>query len=223
VGRGLQAAADELGALGEFERNRRAGVERDRMLATAAVALAVTVSSPTVHPTAQVRVDVSGLHARSALVVLHGGIARRGRWFHWVPLRSLGAGRWTAVLQTPGLYGTYPVLVRVDGVVRQTGQTVQVVPARFARRPGFETPQQVARWWAWISEAGVSITSMRTWAAGFYTHRDPTLNRLLQIRFKLLGDSSGLHLRHGGQTLYLSVGRAHVGEPWRLLEVVRSP
>jgi hypothetical protein len=193
------------------------------MLAAAAAALTVVLSSPTANPDAQVRVTVTGLHAHSALVVLHGGIARQGKWFHWVPLRRTGADAWSAVLKTPGLYGMYPIRVRADGVVRQTDQAVAVVPRGFASQPAFETPEQVAQWWAWLVPSGVAIKSVGTWQSGFYTHRDPTLNRLLRVSFSLLGDWQARHLRRGSHTLYLSVARARPGAPWRLLEAIPSP
>ena len=86
------------------------------MVGAAAIISAFTVSlSPAVaHPNSQVRVEVAGLHATSALVVLHGGIASRGKWFQWVPLQRTGTSSWHAVLETPGLYGVYPVRLRVN-------------------------------------------------------------------------------------------------------------
>jgi hypothetical protein len=193
------------------------------MLAAAAAALTVALSSPTANPDAQVRVTVSGLHARTALIVLHGGIARRGKWFHWVPLRRMGADAWTAVLKTPGIYGEYPVLIRADGAVRETGEAVGVVPQGFASQPAFKTPAEVAQWWAWLVPSGVAVKTVNTWQSGFYSHRDPTLNRLLRVSFSLLGDWQARHLRRGSHTLYLSVARARPGAPWRLLETVPSP
>jgi hypothetical protein len=193
------------------------------MLAAAAAALTVALSSPTANPDAQIRVTVTGLHAHAALVVLHGGIARRGKWFHWVPLQRAGADAWSAVLKTPGIYGEYPVLVRADGAVRQTGQTVAVVPRGFASQPAFVTPAQVAQWWAWLVPSGVAVKTVSTWQSGFYSHRDPALNRLLRVSFSLLGDWQARHLRRGSHTLYLSVARARLGAPWRLLETVPSP
>lgn len=193
------------------------------MLAAAVAAFAVTLSSATANPDAQVRVTVTGLNAHAALVVLHGGIARRGKWFHWVPLRRTGADAWSAVLKTPGIYGEYPVLVRTDGVVRKTGTTVAVVPRGFVSQPAFQTPEEVAQWWAWLVPSGAAVKSVATWQSGFYSHRDPALNRLLRVSFSLLGDWQARHLRRGSHTLYLSVARARVGAPWRLLEAVPAP
>jgi hypothetical protein len=192
--------------------------------ATLAVVVVNAVVSPaSAAPDGQVLVRVSGLRAPSALVVLHGGIASRGRWFQWAPLRPGGGTSWWTVLRAPGLLGMYPVRVRVGGVTRETNAVVQIVPPGFARRPGFDLPDQVAQWWAWIAPPGVVLTAVRTWQAGYFTHRDPTLNRLLQVRFKLLGDWSAEQLRRGVHTLYLNVARRAVGAPWRLLETVSAP
>jgi len=189
----------------------------------AAVGMSVYVSPAAVHPDAQVHVYVSDLNAPSALVVLHGGIARRGKWFQWVPLQPDGGGRWSAILQTPGLLGIYPVRVRVGRVVHPTTATVEVVPPRFTAQPGFSTPAQVAQWWAFVAKPGVMIKSVTTWRSGFYTHRDPTYNRLLRVEFQLLGNWPQMHLRRGPHVLYLSVARRLTSGPWRLLEVVTAP
>jgi hypothetical protein len=191
--------------------------------AAAAAALTVAVSPAPAAPGGLVHVDVHGLAAPSALVVVHGGIARRGRWFRWVPLASRGTGRWTATLRTPGFLGVYPLRLRVGHAVRPTNAVVRVLPHGFMRQPGFDTPQQVAQWWAWIAPPGVVLKSVSTWRAGFYTHRDPTLNRLLRVRFRLLGDWRTQHLRRGEHVLYLSVARLRPGAPWRLVETVAAP
>ena len=185
--------------------------------------MTVVASPATVHPHAQVRVTVSGLSAPSALVVIHGGIARQGRWFRWVPLRSEGGGRWSALLQTPGLLGIYPIRVRSDGAEHTTSAMVEVVPPGFSAQPAFAAPTQVAQWWAWIAQPGVIIRSVTTWRSGFFTHRDPALNRLLRVQFQLLGDWPQLHLHAGLHVLYLSIARRTTGGPWRLLEVVTAP
>jgi hypothetical protein len=117
----------------------------------------------------------------------------------------------------------YPVRVRVGGVTRDTNAVVQIVPPGFARQPGFDTPDQVAQWWAWSAPPGIVLTSVRTWKAGYFTHRDPTLNTFLQVRFKLLGDWRAQKLRRGAHTLYLNIARPAVGVPWRLLETVSAP
>ena len=166
---------------------------------------------------------MTGLNARAALVVLHGGIARQGRWFGWVPLRSDGSGRWGALLQTPGLFGVYPVRVRVGNVVHLTAATVEVVPRGFSARPGFATPVQVAQWWAWIAKPGIVIRSVAPWHTGFYTHRDPEYNRLLRVQFQLLGNWPQQHLRAGAHVIYLSVARRATSSPWRLVETVTAP
>jgi hypothetical protein len=107
--------------------------------------------------------------------------------------------------------------------VYPTRETLEIVPPRFASQPGFDTPTQVAQWWAWLIPGGAAVKSIGTWRAGFYTHRDPTLNRLLRVTVQLFGDWPARHLRRGTNTLYLSVARLRPGAPWRLLEVVRAP
>lgn len=193
------------------------------LAAVATAALTVALSSPTAHPDTHVRVTVSGLQAHSALVVLHGGVARLGTWFTWVPLHSQGGGRWSATLETPGIYGAYPLLVRADGAVRTTGRILEVVPGDFGAQPGFESPQLVAQWWAWLVPPGARLTGVTTWHTGFYTHRDAALNRLLRVDFSLLGDWQARHLRRGPHRLYLNVVRASPTAPWRLLGIVPSP
>jgi hypothetical protein len=81
----------------------------------------------------------------------------------------------------------------------------------------------VAQWWAWSAPPGIVLTAVRTWKAGFFTHRDPILNRLLAVRFKLLADWPAERLKRGDHTLYLNAARAAVGAPWRLLETVSAP
>lgn len=189
----------------------------------AAASLTVAVSPLPAAPGGQVHVTVSGLHASSALVVVHGGIARRGRWYRWVPLAAQGRDSWSAVLRTPGFLGVYPLRIRVGRAMRETSASVLVLPAGFSRQPGFETPTQVAQWWAWIAPPGIVLKSVSTWTSGFYTHRDPTLNRLLRVRFRLLADWPARHLRRGTHTLYLSVARLRPGGAWRLLETVAAP
>jgi hypothetical protein len=190
-------------------------------LAVIAVSALLSPASPTRGGVVHVRIN--GLKATSALVVLHGGIASRGRWFQWVPLRSSGGASWWTTLRAPGLFGMYPVRVRVGGVTRDTNAVVQMVPRGFSRQPGFDTPNQVAQWWAWSAPPGIVVTSTRTWTTGYFTHRDPTLNTLLQVRFKLLGDWQAQNLRRGAHTLYLNIARTAVGAPWRLLETVSAP
>jgi hypothetical protein len=190
-------------------------------LAVIAVNALVSPASPA--PNGEVRVRINGLKAASALVVLDGGIARQGRWFQWMPLRSSGTASWWTVLRAPGLMGMYRVLVRVGGVIKDTHAVVQIVPPGFASEPGFDTPEQVAQWWAWSASPGIVLTGVQTWKTGFFTHRNPMLNRLLGVHFKLLADWPAKHLKRGDHLLYLSVARAGVGGPWRLLETVSAP
>jgi hypothetical protein len=187
------------------------------------IAVSALVSPASPARGGQVLVKVDGLEAPSALVVLHGGVASGGRWFQWVPLRSSSSTSWWTILRAPGLMGMYPVLVQARGVTRDTNAVVQIVPPGFARQPGFDTADQVAQWWAWSAPPGIVLTSIQTWRAGYFTHRDPTLNTLLQVRFNLLSDWRAQKLKRGAHTLYLNIARRTVGSPWRLLETVSAP
>ena len=62
-----------------------------------------------------------------------------------------------------------------------------------------------------------------TWTTGFYTHRDPELNRLLRVRFTLQGDWPAQHLRKGTHVLFFSVARLKPTSGWRLLETTTAP
>ncbi len=78
-------------------------------------------------------------------------------------------------------------------------------------------------WWRRQAPAGAELTSVSTWGAGFFTHRDPSLNRLLRVRFTLLGDWKARHLARGTYTRFFSVARTTVRGQWRLLQVVEAP
>jgi hypothetical protein len=97
----------------------------------------------------------------------------------------LGEHSWWTILRAPGFYGVYPVRVRAGGVTRETDAVVSVLPRGFAAQPGFDEPQQVPEWWRRQAPAGAELTSVSTWGAGFFTHREPSLNRLLRVRFTL--------------------------------------
>jgi hypothetical protein len=189
----------------------------------AASALSAAVSPSLAAPDGQIRVTVSGLDAPAASIVVHGGIASQGKMFGWVPLRSAAGGTWWTVLRAPGFYGVYPIHVRARGVLHQTTATVAVLPRGYGAQPGFDKPEQVAEWWTRQAPAGAEIRSVATWTAGFFAHRDQTLNRLLRVRFTLLGDWKAKHLAAGTYTRWFSVARPRVGGPWRLLEIVAAP
>jgi hypothetical protein len=195
-------------------------------------ALAVLVAASALHagvtPSAaerdgQVRIEVSGLEAGSASVHLQGGIASGGRWFGWVALRDAGGGSWWTVLRAPGFLGVYPVVVRAGGIRHATHAVVAVLPRRFTSQPVFQKPEQVAQWWTRIAPPGADLKSVTTWGQGFFTHRDPAMNRLLRVQFRLLGDWPRMHLRRGPGEIFLSIARLRPGGGWRLLEAVGAP
>jgi hypothetical protein len=189
----------------------------------AAAALHAGVTPSAAKRDGQVRIDVSGLPAASASVHLEGGIASGGRWFGWVALRDRGGGSWWTVLRAPGFLGAYPVVVRAGGVSRPTNAVVAVLPRGFTSQPVFRRPEQVAQWWTRIAPPGAELTSVATWHEGFFTHRNPTLNRLLRVRFRLLGDWPRMRLKRGPREIFLSVARLRADGGWRLLETVSAP
>jgi hypothetical protein len=191
--------------------------------ALVAASLTAAVSPSVAARDGQIRVVVTGLSAPAASVVVHGGIASEGKMFGWVALRSSGAGSWWTVLRAPGFLGVYPVQVRAGGILRQTGAVVSVLPRGFAAQPAFDKPAQVAEWWSRQAPAGTDLLSVTTWHAGFFTHRDPTLNRLLRVRFTLLGDWKAKRLARGTYTRWFSVARTSAQGQWRLLEIVEAP
>lgn len=194
----------------------------------AAAALALGGAQPAAAPITasrdgQVRIAVTGIQAAAASVKLAGGLAGRGRWFNWVALRRSGPGSWWTILRAPGFYGVYPVQVRAGGRVTDTGRVVAVLPRGFAGRPGFEQPEQVAQWWARVSPPGATVTSVSTWHTGFYTHRVPTLNRLLLVHVTLHGPWRPVFPKAGPNEIFLSIGRLTPTGLWRLLETATSP
>ena len=145
------------------------------------------------------------------------------KWFNWVALRSSGAGAWSTVLRAPGYLGVYPVQIRAGGVLSETDAVVTILPRGFVNQPGFFTPEQVAEWWTRTAPSGATLIGVTTWHAGFFTHRDPDLNRLLRVRFSLLRPWPQLHLKPGSQQIFLSVARLRSGGLWRLLETTATP
>jgi hypothetical protein len=170
-----------------------------------------------------VRVSVTGLNASAASVRLRGGIAGGGKWFSWVSLRDNGGGSWFTVLRAPGYLGVYPVEVRAAGRTYQTAATVSILPRGFGARPAFPQPEAAAEWWARLAPAGAILRNVATWRAGFFTHRDERLNRLLVVRYRLLGPWARFRLPRGDGRIFLSIARLRDGGRWRLLEVVRAP
>jgi hypothetical protein len=191
------------------------------LLATAGVH--ATVSPLPATPDGQVRVAIAGVTAPALSVRLRGGLASGGKWFGWVALQSSGPSSWSTVLRAPGYLGVYPVEIRTGGVAQTTDAAVEILPRGFAGQPGFATPEQVVEWWTRISPAGAAVTSVTTWHTGFFTHRDPELNRLLAVRFTLLRPWPVLHLKPGPHRIFLSVARLHPDGIWRLLETTTAP
>jgi len=189
----------------------------------AAASLGASVAPSVATPDGQFHVTVQGLCAPAASVVVHGGIASEGKMFGWVPLQSAGSCSWSTVLRAPGFLGVYPIRVLAGGVERDTGAVVSVLPHGYAAEPGFDEPEQIPEWWRRQAPAGATLESVTQWNAGFFTHRDPSLNRLLRVRFTLLGDWKAQRLARGTYTRYFSVARLKPGGQWRLLQIVEAP
>ena len=172
----------------------------------------------------QVRVAITGAPALSAQVRVVGGLASGGKWFNWVALRSNGAGSWWTILRAPGYYGVYPLELRTPGRrAVELDSVVEILPKGFFARLAFREPRQVAQWWTRAAPAGAVLGSVSTWGSGFYTHRDLRFNRLLAVRFRLLGDWPRMHLHTGAGRIFLSIARVRSDGAWRLLETVTTP
>lgn len=189
------------------------------LAAVAALQIAVTPLAP--QRDGLVTVRVTGLRAPAASVVIHGGLASGGKMFGLVPLRDAGNGAWSTVLRAPGFLGVYPVRVRTQGVYRETGAVVRVVPRGFARRPGVPKPADVVEWWRRQAPGGATVRSVAEWRAGLYFHRDQRYNRLLRVRFTL--PAAYGRFRAGTYTRWFSVARTPPNGGWRLLEIVAAP
>jgi hypothetical protein len=183
-------------------------------LALTAGGVEVTLTPGTVRKEGQVRIAVSGVPAQRASVRIVGAVASGGRWHRWVALRDAGHGSWWTILRAPGFLGVYPLQLRADGKVSDLGVRLEILPERFQFRPAFEAPEDVARWWVRTALRGATLIGVSTQQTGFYTHRDPRLNRLLRVSFSLDGSP---HLT------YLSVSRLSDGGSWRFVERARAP
>jgi hypothetical protein len=191
----------------------------------AAVAAALTISIVPAHPApdGMLRVTVAGLDAPAADVVVHGGIASQGKLFGLVPLLSLGAGRWWTNLRAPGFPGVYPIRVRTHGVYEETGTVVAILPHGFASAVSGSSPGDVVQSFRLAAPDGATIDHMSTWRSGFYYHRDQRYNRLLRVRFTLLGTWPRYHLKAGTYLEWFDVVRTSEQSPWRLAGLVDVP
>jgi hypothetical protein len=190
----------------------------------AAATLHASLAPAAPAPNGLLRVTVTGLPAPAADVVIHGGIASGGKMFGLVPLRDEGGGDWTTVLRAPGFLGVYPVRVRARGVYHETGALVTVLPRAYAAEPGVNTPAEAVEWWRRQSPEGATIASETPWDAGFYFHLDQRYNRLIRVRFTLLGPWRRYHLGAGTYTRWLEVSRTSLAAgSWKLVQVVAAP
>lgn len=189
----------------------------------AAALLQITVSPAHPAPNGMMRVSVQGLDAPAADVVVHGGIASRGKMFGLVPLLSLGSGRWWTTLRAPGFTGVYPIRVRTRGTYQETQTVVTILPPGFSSQPTGPTPTWVVAAWRLAAPGGATILSARTWNAGFYYHRDQRYNRLLRVQFTLLSDWRRYGLKAGTYVRWFDIVRTSQLSPWRLADIVAAP
>jgi hypothetical protein len=172
----------------------------------------------------QVRITVTGPPAPAAQVRVVGGLASGGRWFGWVALPPEGTGTWSTVLRAPGYLGVYPLAFRArGGTAVELDGSIRILPRGFFERPVFAQAEQVAQWWARNAPSGAVLKSVSTTQTGFYTHRDDRFNRLLSVRYRLLGPWKAMRLPAGFGHIFLSIARLREDGGWRLLEVVRAP
>jgi hypothetical protein len=194
------------------------------MTAAATLVAALTLAAgaqATVTPVVGARdglvyVTLTDVPAAAVQARIAGGVARRGKWLGWVSLVQVRPGSWRSVLRAPGFLGVYPLQVRTDGTIADAGPVVRILPRRFAKRPGFFTPVEVAASWAKTSPQNLRLVRAAEWHSGYFTHRDPRFNRLVRATVELPGGA-------GTETRYVSVARLRVGGPWRMLEVVAAP
>jgi hypothetical protein len=191
------------------------------LIAAAALTIAVLPAAPV--PDGQFRVRVSGLDAPAASVVVHGGVASRGKEFGLVPLLPAGKGSWSTILRAPGLPGVYPIRVRAGGVYRETSTVLSMLPRGFATAPSAATPAGVVEAWREASPGGATIERASAWNQGFYFHRDQRYNRLFEVRFVLIQDWPRWHLKAGTYERWFDVARRSPAEPWRLVDLVKAP
>jgi hypothetical protein len=193
------------------------------MVLALAAALVLSVSPAQPARDGLVHVHVTGLNAPAADVVIHGGIASGGKMFGLVPLRDLGGGSWTAVLRAPGFPGVYPVRVRTQGVYRETGTVVAILPRGFATGPEGATPAGAVEAWREAAPGGATLQSATTWKRGFYFRRDQRFNRLLRVSFVLLRDWPRYSLKAGRYSRWFDVMRTSPTGTWRFAGFVAAP
>jgi hypothetical protein len=182
------------------------------MIALAAVFLQITIAPSVPAPDGQFKVTVTGLRAPAASVVVHGGVASRGRMFGLVPLRRSAPGSWWTVLRAPGFYGAYPIRVRAGGEYTESGTVLAVLPRGFNQAPSGLTTHEAIR--AWAEANGATVSAMQTWRAGFYYHRDQRYNRLVRASYTSAGTS------HVG---WFNLVRTAQFNRWRVAELVAAP
>jgi hypothetical protein len=183
------------------------------MVLAVAAALAVAVSPAQPARDGLVTVQVDGLRAPAADVVIHGGIASEGKMFGLVPLRDLGNGSWSTVLRAPGFFGVY----------HDTSAAVAVLPRGFKASLAGSSPDDVVEKWREAAPNGVTIAQHSVWRQGFFYHRDQRYNRLVRVKYTLLSDWPRYHLKEGTAVKWFDLVRTSLTDRWHLVQVVDAP
>ncbi len=180
----------------------------------------VTVRPADAKPQSPVRIAASGPAGTHAAARLFGAQTGAGKPLPWVALARSGSG-WRGVLRTPVYHGVYSVQLRVDG--RTLGSPewlVRVLPAGFDARPGAAGPEAAAAAWVRVGPPQARLTRLRLTSLG---PRDLRFDRQYQVDFRLLAPWPPVHPQAGPLTMFVTVARRSLHDPWRWLDVGTGP
>ena len=166
-------------------------------------------------------ISVSGLHVPTLEVRLVGASKDHGVPLPWTPLHQ-SRGAWRGTLPKPELRGAYPVELRVRPgapVIRNEAWLLRVFASGTLARPGFRTPELVARWWVKNVPRGATLVAMRRWPPPTFDRRDRRLHQLLVLAYSPPGRPS-VKDRLG---IFITAVRDGYGGDWRLLEATALP
>jgi hypothetical protein len=185
-------------------------------LSSARVELRPSIVGLEVAPT----IVVSGVRVPSLQVLLFGASDLLGHSWGWQSLRLVN-GRWVGELPMPGFLGVYPVYLRVRSGGERFGSPhwiLRVLDPGTGRRPSFQNPFDVARWWV-RAVRHRRLVAVKAWPRPAFDHRDPRLHRLFIVAYAPYGDGNVLD-RLG---MFITAYRHDDHSPWRLLEATAEP
>jgi hypothetical protein len=164
-------------------------------------------------------IAVSGIAARSLEVRLVGATHPNGTPLPWRPLALVG-GVWRGVLQTPALYGVYPVELRTaaGSPPIRPHLFVRVFEPGTSTRPSFDDPVDVVRWWVRAVPHG-TVVALKAWPRPAFDRRDLRLHRLFVVAYSPRWDPD-VNDRLG---MFITVVRDGYSGRWRLLEATVEP